>query len=250
MDQVKQAILSMFSTDTSGSMWLPRFAGACRTLNDSTPVPSTFGSLVCEPKHKYKTNPSREFLRWLIEHPEVIVKHTSAEKQNRGIETQQKRDALFSGCERTKSQANAALKRFSGSLKSEWWRFEGPIEFDIVLLSETTFFAIDVATPSRTWLENPRYPNRHYFFRSLDCAMAFAELTNREHFFVAHITETENESKIHNAFVEQILTDRKKQADGLPHLTDDNREKLIKHFLGVQAIEKAKAITASDRKAA
>jgi hypothetical protein len=248
IDQVKQAVLSKYSADPSGLSWFPRFAEACRTLYDSEQEPTDIGILSCEPKLNYKMNPSREFLGWLIEHPELIVKHTPTEKRNRSMDTHQKREALFSGCEKTKAQATAALKRFSGSLKGEWWRFEGPIEFDIVLLSDSTFFAINLATPFQSWPENPRYPQRHYFFRSLDCAMAFAELTHRRHFFVAHLTETDEEVEIQNAIIEQILSDHKNQIDGLPHLTHEERRSLMAHFLGSQSIGKALAIRSSDRK--
>ena len=82
---------------------------------------------------------------------------------------------------------------------------------------------------SVTW-----YPCRNQVLRVLDCAAAFAQQTDRPHFFVVLIVEKN-----------LVLADAQRQIEiesimhaetiqkSLPHLTDKERTELISHYLGM-----------------
>ena len=251
MNQTKQAITGLYETDGSGLSWLESTVSRMRVRDYAAALPDSLGKLQSEPKFRYKLNPTREFLRWLIENSDAIVRHSAIERQHRAMATTQKRDQLFSGCEKTLKQALSAVKRFSASLKGEWWRFEGPIEVDCFLLTDTTVVAIDVVTSDEhEWTTNPRYPQRHYLLRSLDCASAFARLTNREHFFVGHVVEPDRVVEQHRVNTEQLLADSDVVEASLPHLTPPEREALVSHFLGATSLSEVFGNDAVERRQA
>ena len=231
-----EEIQRLYKSDTTGETGLYAFLQQCRTASTAAPLYGSIGKLMSEPKANYKTNPSREFLRWLIENPDWIVRQNQTEKMHRTMSTVDKREALFSGCPKAKSLAISSVQRFAGSLKSEWWRFEGTTDFDLVLLTDSTVIAIDVTDGQRSWPINPRYPQRHYLFRSLDCVHAFARLTSKQYFYYINIAETSLAKDIQCELVEELFQSEARIIEGLPHLSASDQSKLLTHFLGVQEI--------------
>ncbi len=232
MTGAKDAILALYAGDASGRTWLEGVAASFAKHAIKVDAQIQLGQLQCPPKLKYKINPSNEFLRWLIENNHQIVRHSETETQNRGFNTLEKRERLFAGCEVTLKAALTAVDRLTASLKSEWWRFEGPCELDCVLLTQTTVFALIFFDTAAEWPTNPRYPQRHHLLRLLDCTSAFAQHSKRPNFYVGHIAMNNAACGIHANEVETIFNDSEIVRNSLPHLSPQDRENLINHYLG------------------
>ena len=164
--------------------------------------------------------PPARFLRWLIENPSKM----SWPKGKFSKETLYKREKLFDehgeiAAQETRQEALLELEHH-GSLGSakKWWAFEGFTEVDCCLETDRLVLFIEgkrkeSLSPSTAW-----YPARNQLIRNLEVAQ---EIAGDKDFAVIVIAK-QDIGPISEEIVEK----------GLPHFNQEERNDLMKHYLG------------------
>lgn len=78
-------------------------------------------------------------------------------------------------------------------------------------------------------------PNRNQVLRNLDCARALAAHTRRPHYYVMLVVEeyAETTADERRATHHQLVTDPGVVEKSLPHMSAQEREEALRHYLGV-----------------
>jgi hypothetical protein len=226
---------ALVKKDPLGTVWLPELLAI--TPNAST----VFGDLSKNPgllhpvdlQSERSVLPPKEFLRWLILNPEKMT-WPNAESSDPESETQRWRNMLRGHGMRGKEQTDEVteanrqaatreaieqLERF-GPAKSnmKWWAFEGSTSIDCYLATDRLRIYIEgkrkePLTPRTVW-----YSKRNQLMRNLESARADADGMP---FGCLLITE-EKPPNITKQMIE----------NSLPHLTEDERSDVMRHYLG------------------
>lgn len=235
LTRVQPVFKALYERDASGKTWLRQLLGLCwlGLGSEPAPIPKTLDRLVAPPQFELPVDPSRSYLRWLIEHPENLSSPREAVWRTWGERTQKRRRALLDGDTVVQAEALAKLEKQALPDRA-WWRFEGVTRVDCALLTQSTAIFVEGKRTERgpskkvAW-----YPVRNQVLRVLDCAAAFARKTERPYFFVVLVVEkglVESDPD-RQAAVEAVTSPRTVQ-ESLPHLTDEERAELLAHYLG------------------
>jgi len=231
---------ALIQRDRTGESWLPRLlisAGNCKGF----PNPE----LLARPGLLRPTNLSRErklfppesFLRWLIENPHRMT-WPKGGRARFGKETQIWRERLMGI--RTEDDRKLATKQALSELSrlgpegsfQKWWAFEGRTSVDCYLQTDCIRIYIegkrnDVLSPATDW-----YPKRNQLLRNLESAASDA---SGSPFACLLIAEDRTPSP----------TDAVIQ-DSLPHMSEQDRNLLLSHYLGCVTWGDACEATAMD----
>lgn len=246
--RVRPLFQALIGRDPSGASWLP---GLLRLATENRPyasgLASNLGSLLpevvqtipysdrvlscygrdeiqLEACFEQSLPPPEGFLRWLIENPDQMTWPQDGKKKRRfGANTQEWREKLLGKSETEVSAAQQAARRElarCGAARSrrKWWAFEGYTSLDCCLETDRLVLAIegkrtDVLSRSIDW-----YSHRNQLVRNLEVTQQAAQ---GKDFALIVIAEEEMEPAT-DAMFEM----------GLPHLGQDNREGLRRHYLG------------------
>lgn len=173
---------ALFARDASGGSWLPALLRATPygtdrlgELVDSpgwlvTPlaVRGASGRLAC---FDYPANPSRELLRWFIDHPQRLRWADTGGISPEGVRL---RRALIldepPGAQpRAQDRARELLMTRSG-LTREWWRFEESGPLDCMLITGRVVITITAKADEGLSPSTPWYPPRTDLVRNLEAA--------------------------------------------------------------------------------
>ena len=148
--------------------------------------------------------------------------------------TRIKRRALIEGNEEVIIEALSQLDSREVLPLRAWWRLEGVTYVDCALLTPSAVVFIE---GKRTELGPSRgilwYPWRNQVLRNLDCAAALAESTNRSHYYVLLVVDeelVEADPERELAVLDVVAPDT--VGKSLPHLSNEARSELMKHYLG------------------
>lgn len=186
----------------------------------------------------YQAAPSRELLRWYVDHPDRLTWPHDAELTP---ETATLRRALLRD-EPPGSQARAQERAHELILtrppfSSAWWLFEGLAELDCVLISDhvvLTIEAVDDAAPAPV---TPWYPPRSELVRTLEAARALAEHRR----WASIVISPRPLPQASDAHLEATLE------QAAPHLDAQERAQLHAAYLGNLTWEAAEAAVAQAR---
>ena len=165
--------------------------------------------------------PVKEFLRWLLEHPEAMqwpVERGGGERIFSG-EMQSNREALLAGNQAVQANALQELERGgTANAQRAWWAFEGFASVDCLLETDKLLVLIEgirtEAVPSSTdW-----FPQRNKVVRYLESARNRA--AGKKNYAV--LVCAEKAIRISDAMWKESL----------PHLAETERAEVQAHFLG------------------
>lgn len=244
--RVRPVFQSLLLRDPSGQSWLPailhladdtscaremaRIPGRIRapTLRKRKYVDAVLrhhgiGQVQLEECFETPLPPPARFLRWLIQNPERMTWPENGQRRF-GRQTQRLRENLFAanGVSARQEAQRLALSELaqhgSSGSKRKWWAFEGFTEIDCYLVTNTMILAIEGKrteglSPATDW-----YPRRSQLLRNLEVTQ---QAVGKSNFGVLLIAE------------QTIPNPSKDEIDlGLPHLSEDERWRLMSHFLG------------------
>jgi hypothetical protein len=235
--RVQPVFEALYCQDTTGEAWLRRLLGMAQREAgaETVAVPATLGHLAPPPHFEFPTDPPREYLEWLVMHPQALTSPPENAWKSWSGRTQEKRRALLAGDPAIQAEAIAELQKRSHLPRRAWWRLEGVTYVDCALLTETTAIFVEGKRteigPSKRVLW---YPGRNQVLRVLDCAAAHARRTRRKHYFAILVVEEGlvKGDPIRQAEIEGV-TSPSTVRESLPHLTDEERTALLSHYLGV-----------------
>lgn len=193
--KVQPFFRQLLARDPRGSSWLPKLLAlgqnAQALSSDLSADPGLFHQTY--PDKERKLSPPKEFLKWLILHPEKMSWPKNGREQF-GPDTQQRRKRLMglrdlsgepldrhdeirdTDRETAISEGLKSLEQFgpAGS-KGKWWAFEGFTAVDCYLSTPRLKIYVegkftDVPSPSTDW-----YRTRNQLVRNLETAHADAE---------------------------------------------------------------------------
>jgi hypothetical protein len=180
----------LFARDPGGRSWLPGLLDACEGarahlgeivddpgyLEVPLAVRGQTGMLAC---FSYPAAPTRQLLRWYIDHPEALTRPATAES-SASAETKLLRRTLLDdepAGTRVRAQDRARDLLRSGTPRlPTWWRFEEAGRLDCLLA--TPRLVVSVTVPcERGGLRpaTPWYPQRSELVRDLESARRLAE---------------------------------------------------------------------------
>lgn len=234
--RVQPVFNTLHKHDKSGQNWLQPLLEIVNREDGPTPVriPKNLGQLTDEPQFEFPVDPSKAYLKWLISHPEKLSDPPQDMWNAWSDQTREKRQTLLAGNPKIQTDAIAELEKCSKLPIRAWWRLEGVTKVDCALLTPLTVVFIEGKRteigPSKEVLW---YPDRNQVLRNLDCAAAYAQNTERSHYFVMLVVERDLVEK--DAFRREEIrnvTSHETVAKSLPHLSDEERIELLSHYLG------------------
>jgi hypothetical protein len=171
----------------------------------------------------YQAAPSRELLRWYVDHPAQLTWPPDAELTPA---TTTLRRALL-GDEPPGAQAKAQERAREiimtrPPFSSAWWLFEGLGDIDCVLISDRLVLTIDTVQGDAPEPVTPWYPPRSRLVRTLEAAKALAEHRR----FASILISPRPLPEGTEAHLEQSL------AAAAPHLDEAERAELLGAYLG------------------
>lgn len=232
--RVRPFFEALFARDPSGSSWLPQLLEAApqagETLGELAGSPGWLvtplavrganGRLAC---FDYPANPSRELLRWFIDHPDRL-RWTDA--NGASADAVRLRRALVLD-EPPGSQARAQdrareLLTTRSALSREWWRFEEPTVLDCVLITGRIVLTVTGRREEGVRPSTPWYPQRTDVIRDLEAARQMAAGRRWASLLISDIPLAEGTA--------EALT--RSLPEGAPHLDDEQRAALGAAYLG------------------
>ena len=222
---------ALYKQNKTGTLWLTPLLNLARRPGERVAIPNWLDPLVEEPQYEFPANPSRSFLRWLLENPNQLAKPSQEVWDGYSPTTREKREKLFNGDQVILQEAIDELYSQDKLPERAWWRFEGVTKVDCVLRTESTLIFIEGKRtelgPSRdiTW-----YPARNQVLRNLDCAAALAGevYTN---FYVIVIVEGKLLNEQRKMELDNIV-DPQTVKTSLPHLQKEQQALILEHYLG------------------
>jgi hypothetical protein len=222
--------------DPTGQKWLLDLMQlAERTDVARQPLPLPPGSLVPgESPYEFAVVPSKRYLIWLLRHlpeqerPAATYWNTLAES------TRKNREKLFQHDEATLQEALTALDKWPSLPQKAWWLLEGRSMIDCALVTDRMVLFIE----GKRTEEGPSAgtvwaPNRNQVLRNLDCARALAAHTGRPHYYCMLVVEEYGSPDDRRAHQHQLVIDPDVVAKSLPHLSPQERDEALHHYLGV-----------------
>lgn len=247
LTRVQPVFQQLIQQDQSGLSWLPALMDLV-TVNSyqATRISINYGPLLPELVKKRRIGgnilnyygvetielencfeksipPSERFLRWLIEHPEQLT-WPQGGKEQYSQRTQDKRETLIGlhGLQAKAAAQKEALEALDdlGIQRShtKWWAFEGSTSVDCYLETENILLLIEGKRTEKLSESINWYPRRNQLIRILDVAQ---EISGRKEYGVMVLAETQIEP-----ISEKVIE------NSLPHLTKDEIEELMGHYLG------------------
>ena len=210
---------------------------------DIMEIPDSIGELTTKPQCEFEVNPPIGFLEYLIKHTELInfpATDEEWEKRVKRNKTREKRKNLQKGDSDTKVKAHEEIKKYKDAqqnpqdkkiekgIKGKWWQFEGMTRVDCALFTESAMIFIEGKYTEKdesqdiTW-----YKGRNQILRNLDCAAEYSRNRGIKHFFVLMIVENEEQIKKSSRIMKSDIIKR-----SLPHYDEEERNELLKHYLG------------------
>jgi hypothetical protein len=183
----------------------------------------------------YQSAPSRELLRWYVDHPDRLTWPADAALTP---ETMTLRRALLCD-EPPGAQAKAQERAHELILtrppfSSAWWLFEGMADIDCVLISDRLVLTIDAVDEGEPPPVTPWYPPRTRLVRALEAARALAEHRR----WGSIVISSRPLEQATDAYLESTL------AQAAPHLDAQERAQLHAAYLGNVTWEAAEAAVA------
>ena len=171
--------------------------------------------------------PPKEFLRWLLEHPEAM--QWPAERGGRERifigETQSNREALLAGNPATQAEALQALEREGVAVSQRaWWAFEGFTNVDCLLETEKLLLLVEGKRTEAISSSTEWFPRRNQVVRLLESARKRA--AGKKNYAVLVCAE------------KAVGIPDAAWRESLPHLAESERAELQAHFLGIVTWER------------
>ena len=233
LTRVQPVFEHLYERDQSGTSWL---LPLLRLASHPNRVPVDFGpgQLVEPPRYEFPAPPPREFLRFLLTHPDHLSNPAEHVWRKWSATTQAKRRALLSGDRTVQREGLTLLEEATDLSQRTWWRFEGVTYVDCALFTQSTVVFIEGKRteegPSQevTW-----WTGRNQVIRNLECVSEVARATGRPHAFVIVIVEEDLcEPGTQRARSIDAITDPSVIASSLPHLEIQAREQVIGRYVG------------------
>lgn len=241
LNRVQPIFNALYKKDPSGASWLQPLLRMVKREGYPKPLKITanLGDLTQKPQFEFSVDPPKSYLKWLIKYPEELRSPLRATWEKWSEHTQKMRQALLAGDKTVQIKAISDLEKCSFLPKSSWWRFEGVTYVDCALLTNSTVIFIEGkwtevgASKEVLW-----YNKRNQVLRNLDCAVTYAKQKGLQHYFVIMVVE--------KCLVEQDPARRKEIEEvmspeiimgSLPHLTDEERNEVLSHYLGTTSWE-------------
>lgn len=252
--RVRPFFRTLFDKDRTGMSWLsellmamPLYEGKADRLNlDSAPIEDQclqisevkdriLGSVNIEECFEYRVPPSRGFLQWALENPEVLTWPENGKKKF-GAETQFKRECLFGfhGKELQKDsiKSGVALLMDMGvySSSKQWWAFEGFTEIDCLIETETCLIGVEGKRTEFVSASTYWYQERNQIVRNLEVLREIAMKEGKEYVFILI-----NEEGVDPVSKQHFVV-------SLPH-NEGLADELYAHYLGCLSWRDACAVT-------
>jgi|GEM_PF-535511 len=248
--RVRPFFRALFKVDETGNLWLPELLKAMPLNNGLVQAlcknPSNIledclckreykdrilGTIDLENCFEYQIPPSKEFLKWSLENPDMLQWPDNGRKEF-GADTQYKRECLFGHHgdnlkEFITEEGIDLLKSKGVSLSSrKWWAFEGFTEMDCLIETDDYLLGFEgkrteFISPSTYW-----FPDRNQIVRNLEVLDELARESEKEYAFILITEDGENPLKEEHFRV------------SLPH-NEGLVSELSKHFLGCISWEQA-----------
>jgi hypothetical protein len=196
---------------------------------------TTLEPLVEAPSYELSIDPPRLFLKWLLDNPARLTPPSERNWNIWGKTTKRKRKALLENDVHVQGEALIALNTCLKIPERSWWRLEGTTRVDCTLKTSSAMIFIEGKRtemgPSKRILW---YPHRNQVLRNLDCASEYAKTHGSKDYFVIVIVEKDLANSTPKRQEElQSISDPRTIEMSLPHLTREEREQLMEHYLGV-----------------
>ncbi len=225
---------ALFARGPAGGAWLPsllqatpygadrlgELAAAPGWLVTPLGVRGAGGRLAC---FDYPAHPSRELLRWFIDHPDRLRWTETGEASPDGVRL---RRALVlddppGSQARAQDRARELLMSRSG-LAREWWRFEEPARLDCVLITGRVVITVTAKGGEGLGPSTPWYPPRTDLVRNLEAARQSA---GGRHWASLVLSDRPLDEAGDDAVARSL-------PDAAPHLDDERRSELADAYLG------------------
>lgn len=128
---------ALYKQNKTGILWLTPLLNLARRPGERVAIPNWLDPLVEEPQYEFPVNPSRSFLRWLLENPNQLAKPSQEVWDGYSPTTREKREKLFHGDQVILQEAIDELYSQDKLAERAWWRFEGVTKVDCVLRTES-----------------------------------------------------------------------------------------------------------------
>lgn len=169
LTRVQPVFTELYNKDMTGKQWLGRLLQLPQQRSASI-IPENLGCLDQPPVFELPADPSRLFLKWLLEHPEELSVPDQKVWQKWNEQTRHNREALLRRDNAICNQAITELDRYDRLPARVWWRLEGISRVDCALTTPTTVVFIEGkrteigASKAVQW-----YPHRNQVLRNLEC---------------------------------------------------------------------------------
>jgi hypothetical protein len=202
-------------------------------------ITAKLGDLTQELQFEFPVDPPKSYLRWLIKYPKELRSPPRAMWKKWSEHTQEMRQALLERDEDIQTKAISELEKCSSLPKSSWWRFEGVTYVDCALLTNSTVVFIEGkwtevgASKEVLW-----YDKRNQVLRNLDCAVTYAQQKGLQNYFVIMVVERElvEHDPARRKDIDAIMSPKTVKGS-FPHLTDEERNEIMTHYLGTTSWE-------------
>jgi len=215
---------ALFQSGVAITDWLPRRM----SMGGRGIPPKDIGSLQPgNPHFEFPATPPRDFLRWLVLHPDRLV----PPKYETAVATVQKRAALLARDPATVRMALDAIDNPGLSHERRWWCFEGTTMVDCAIITNRLAIFIEgkrtEVGPSSgvSW-----YPSRNQVVRNLDCARWYALEHDLDYYSMLVIEQCEQgDERWSHA---EAVSSWKVMRASLPHLSEEQVREAGRHNLG------------------
>jgi hypothetical protein len=233
LTRVQPIFKALYNKDALGKSWVSKLLKLGSRTGQSD-IPDII-QLAHQPIFELSADPPKEFLKWLVSNPDRLTNPN----YKCSPKTMRKRELLMAGDKTTFSEAIRTIDNCNKIPVQAWWRLEGVTKVDCALRGDNSVIFIEGkrtemgASKNIAW-----YSHRNQVLRNLDCVAEYARQHQLTNFYVMLVVEkrlTESDP-LRQAEINQV-TNPDIIKDSLPHLTVDQRQELIKHYLGVTTWE-------------
>jgi hypothetical protein len=188
-------------------------------------APESPGILTVPPWFEFPAPPPRDFLEWLVTHPEKLTRP----KYATGDLTKQKREKLRAKDTAVLQEAISAIGDSASDHHRKWWCLEGTTSVDCALFTKNLVLFVEGkrtesgSSPDVSW-----YHGRDQVLRNLDCARWYGQQHELDYYTMLIIEDGDKEGAKRAREIESP----KRIASSLPHLSEAERQKMMRHYLG------------------
>ncbi|HYF80519.1 MAG TPA: hypothetical protein VD973_25710 [Symbiobacteriaceae bacterium] len=238
LTRVQPVFDELLSRDPLGQTWLPDLLQLPqRTDGPRQLLPAAPGSLTPgQSPYEFPVVPSKEYLAWLLHHLPEQERPADTYWDKLSDSTRANRKKLFEQDPATLQEALSALDKWPTLPQKAWWLLEGRSMIDCALITDRMVLFIE----GKRTEEGPSAgtiwaPNRNQVLRNLDCARALAACTGRPHYYVMLVVEAYSGQPADDrrAQQHQLVTAPDVVAKSLPHMSEQEQEGALRHYLGV-----------------